>query len=142
MPSRLAFDLPPAAGGRICCACPPLASAAAVLCEPFRLTGSSVVLPQATAPPLIHGANIQPTTAAEFEAIVASVKLAVAQGVQPVRIAKGSSGSYFARNEGKVCVAVFKPKDEEPYGRLNPKVWQRLSLGRGLAAEKLMATAT
>lgn len=41
-------------------------------------------------------------------------------------ITKGSSGSYFARakNEtGKVhTVAVFKPKDEEPYGRLNPKV--------------------
>jgi phosphatidylinositol 4-kinase type 2 len=44
------------------------------------------------------------------------------EGIQPVRIAKGSSGSYFARDENKVCVAVFKPKDEEPYGRLNPKV--------------------
>jgi hypothetical protein len=23
---------------------------------------------------------------------------------------------------------VFKPKDEEPYGRLNPKVWQSADL--------------
>ncbi len=57
-------------------------------------------------------------------------------------IAKGSSGSYFvrARNEaGRIHTvawvfrlslilssliqgSVFKPKDEEPYGRLNPKV--------------------
>jgi len=39
-------------------------------------------------------------------------------------ITKGSSGSYFARAkiDGRVqTVAVFKPKDEEPYGRLNPK---------------------
>ncbi|KAJ6609906.1 phosphatidylinositol 3 and 4-kinase-domain-containing protein [Mycena sp. CBHHK59/15] len=40
-------------------------------------------------------------------------------------ITKGSSGSYFARAKNEVdrvhTVAVFKPKDEEPYGRLNPK---------------------
>lgn len=64
-------------------------------------------------------------------------------------ITKGSSGSYFARAEldGRVqtvaCVlfliihiyvsshrlfSVFKPKDEEPYGRLNPKVYAAQSL--------------
>jgi hypothetical protein len=41
-------------------------------------------------------------------------------------ITKGSSGSYFARTKNEMgrvhTVAVFKPKDEEPYGRLNPKV--------------------
>jgi len=76
---------------------------------------------QAASPGLIHGAE-PPPTSAEFQAVVASVKHAVVEGIQPVRIAKGSSGSYFARDENKVCVAVFKPKDEEPYGRLNPKV--------------------
>ena len=39
-------------------------------------------------------------------------------------IFQGSSGSYFVKNsEGKV-IGVFKPKDEEPYGRLNPK-WMK-----------------
>ncbi|KAK0485950.1 phosphatidylinositol 3 and 4-kinase-domain-containing protein [Armillaria novae-zelandiae] len=66
-----------------------------------------------------------PMTAAEFEALVKSVKSAVSEGIHPKMITKGSSGSYFARaktENGRVhTVAVFKPKDEEPYGRLNPK---------------------
>lgn len=41
-------------------------------------------------------------------------------------ITTGSSGSYFARvqdssTQSIKTVAVFKPKDEEPYGELNPK---------------------
>lgn len=60
----------------------------------------------------------------EFEVIVESVRLAMEQGVQPLMITQGSSGSYFARNpEGKV-VGVFKPKDEEPYAAGNPK-WNK-----------------
>ncbi|KAK0212691.1 phosphatidylinositol 3 and 4-kinase-domain-containing protein [Desarmillaria ectypa] len=66
-----------------------------------------------------------PMTAAEFEALVKSVKSAISEGIHPKMITKGSSGSYFARakiENGRVhTVAVFKPKDEEPYGRLNPK---------------------
>ncbi|KAI6026296.1 phosphatidylinositol 3 and 4-kinase-domain-containing protein [Pisolithus microcarpus] len=53
-----------------------------------------------------------------------SVRNAISAGIHPKMIAKGSSGSYFARAkvDGKVqTTAVFKPKDEEPYGRLNPK---------------------
>lgn len=42
-------------------------------------------------------------------------------GVQPTRISQGSSGSYFCRNSDGKIVGVFKPKNEEPYGRLNPK---------------------
>lgn len=45
--------------------------------------------------------------------------------LKPVRIPKGSSGSYFIHgkndNSSKVIVGVFKPKDEEPYGPLSPK---------------------
>lgn len=37
------------------------------------------------------------------------------------RILQGSSGSYFCRNSEREIVGVFKPKDEEPYGALNPK---------------------
>ncbi|KAI0930568.1 hypothetical protein AcW1_009223 [Taiwanofungus camphoratus] len=60
----------------------------------------------------------------DFDRLVQSVRDAIADGLHPKMISKGSSGSYFARAkvEGRVqTVAVFKPKDEEPYGRLNPK---------------------
>ncbi|KAH6913832.1 phosphatidylinositol 3 and 4-kinase-domain-containing protein [Coprinopsis sp. MPI-PUGE-AT-0042] len=65
-----------------------------------------------------------PMTDGDFDAIVDSVKSAISEGIHPKMITKGSSGSYFARAkvQGRVqTVAVFKPKDEEPYGRLNPK---------------------
>lgn len=54
----------------------------------------------------------------EFIEIVESVKEAILNGTQPIRIVKGSSGSYFARNTEGVVVGVFKPKDEEPFGTL------------------------
>ncbi|KXN90620.1 Phosphatidylinositol 4-kinase lsb6 [Leucoagaricus sp. SymC.cos] len=67
-----------------------------------------------------------PMTQEVFESLVQSVKSAIEEGIHPKMISKGSSGSYFARAKvpgGRVqSVAVFKPKDEEPYGRLNPKV--------------------
>ncbi|KAI8972217.1 phosphatidylinositol 3 and 4-kinase-domain-containing protein [Trametes punicea] len=66
----------------------------------------------------------RPMTAADFERLVQAVRDAIAEGIHPKMITKGSSGSYFARAkiDGRVqTVAVFKPKDEEPYGRLNPK---------------------
>uniref|UniRef100_W8B5C4 Phosphatidylinositol 4-kinase type 2 n=1 Tax=Ceratitis capitata TaxID=7213 RepID=W8B5C4_CERCA len=56
-----------------------------------------------------------------FNEVVLQAENAITAGVMPERIYQGSSGSYFVKNaEGKV-LAVFKPKDEEPYGRLNPK---------------------
>ncbi|KAI0355636.1 hypothetical protein OH77DRAFT_1424578 [Trametes cingulata] len=65
-----------------------------------------------------------PMTAADFDRLVQAVREAIAEGIHPKMITKGSSGSYFARAkiDGRIqTVAVFKPKDEEPYGRLNPK---------------------
>ncbi|RUS81541.1 hypothetical protein EGW08_010711 [Elysia chlorotica] len=57
----------------------------------------------------------------QFEGIVLACELAIEANVFPERIYQGSSGSYFVKNiEGKI-IAVFKPKDEEPYGKLNPK---------------------
>ncbi|XP_068153898.1 phosphatidylinositol 4-kinase type 2-alpha isoform X1 [Drosophila tropicalis] len=56
-----------------------------------------------------------------FSEVVAQSELAIEQGVLPERIYQGSSGSYFVKDPSNRCVAVFKPKDEEPYGRLNPK---------------------
>ncbi|KIW00156.1 uncharacterized protein PV09_08332 [Verruconis gallopava] len=57
----------------------------------------------------------------EFDEIVESVRLAIEQGIHPKLISQGSSGSYFARNSEGKTVAVFKPKDEEPYASRNPK---------------------
>ncbi|XP_005178305.1 uncharacterized protein LOC101890816 isoform X1 [Musca domestica] len=56
-----------------------------------------------------------------FTEIVAQVEFAIEHGVMPERIYQGSSGSYFVKNASGKILAVFKPKDEEPYGRLNPK---------------------
>lgn len=36
--------------------------------------------------------------------------------MQPRLNAKGSSGSYFARDVDGATIGIFKPKDEEPYG--------------------------
>jgi phosphatidylinositol 4-kinase type 2 len=57
----------------------------------------------------------------EFDDIVESVRVAIEMGTHPKLIAQGSSGSYFARNTEGKTVAVFKPKDEEPYASRNPK---------------------
>ncbi|KAF8210266.1 phosphatidylinositol 3 and 4-kinase-domain-containing protein [Mycena galopus ATCC 62051] len=66
-----------------------------------------------------------PMTQSEFDTLALSVRNAIEDGIQPKMITKGSSGSYFARAKNEMdrvhTVAVFKPKDEEPYGRLNPK---------------------
>lgn len=56
-----------------------------------------------------------------FNATVTRVRDAIHAGLPPRLNAKGSSGSYFARDAKATTVAIFKPKDEEPYGNLNPK---------------------
>ncbi|KAG2234549.1 phosphatidylinositol 3 and 4-kinase-domain-containing protein, partial [Thamnidium elegans] len=62
-----------------------------------------------------------PETEDKFNDIVQSVRTAIDNNMQPTRISQGSSGSYFCRNSSGKIVGVFKPKNEEPYGRLNPK---------------------
>ncbi|KAJ1554647.1 phosphatidyl inositol kinase, partial [Cladochytrium tenue] len=64
---------------------------------------------------------VTPVNARHFLDIVEDVRRAISLGVYPTRIAKGSSGSYFCRNTAGAIVGVFKPRDEEPYARLNPK---------------------
>ncbi|KAL5273001.1 PI4K2B family protein [Megaselia abdita] len=56
-----------------------------------------------------------------FNELVAHAETAIDHGIFPERIYQGSSGSYFVKNTSGKIIAVFKPKDEEPYGRLNPK---------------------
>ncbi|EPQ29293.1 uncharacterized protein PFL1_03048 [Pseudozyma flocculosa PF-1] len=77
-----------------------------------------------------HDATLM--SGSEFEQQVRQVKRAIEQGIYPKMITTGSSGSYFVRVPNgdatstaaattTTTVAVFKPKDEEPYGNLNPK---------------------
>ncbi|PFH51476.1 hypothetical protein AMATHDRAFT_142297 [Amanita thiersii Skay4041] len=86
---------------------------------------SAVELPHSYIRPAKTLDHKPPMSQAEYDALIESVKSAIAEGIHPKMIVKGSSGSYFARAKcetGRVqTVAVFKPKDEEPYGRLNPK---------------------
>jgi phosphatidylinositol 4-kinase type 2 len=56
-----------------------------------------------------------------FTDLVRQAEAAIETGLLPERIYQGSSGSYFVRNVDGKTIGVFKPKDEEPYGRLNPK---------------------
>uniref|UniRef100_A0A0K0D234 Phosphatidylinositol 4-kinase type 2 n=1 Tax=Angiostrongylus cantonensis TaxID=6313 RepID=A0A0K0D234_ANGCA len=61
------------------------------------------------------------TAGADFKAVVDEAVRAIHNGIFPERIMQGSSGSYFVKNmQGKI-IGVFKPKNEEPYGHLNPK---------------------
>ncbi|XP_029171480.1 uncharacterized protein LOC114940876 [Nylanderia fulva] len=57
----------------------------------------------------------------QFTELVWQAECAIDNGVYPERIYQGSSGSYFVKNPAGKIIGVFKPKDEEPYGRLNPK---------------------
>jgi len=56
-----------------------------------------------------------------FTEVVRQAEAAIDAGVNPTRIYQGSSGSYFVKDVDGKIIGVFKPKDEEPYGRLNPK---------------------
>lgn len=58
----------------------------------------------------------------EFTNIIREAEAAIDEGIYPARISQGSSGSYFVYDtSSRKKIGVFKPKDEEPYGRLNPK---------------------
>ena len=57
----------------------------------------------------------------QFTELVRQAEMAIERGIYPQRIYQGSSGSYFVKNSDGKTIGVFKPKDEEPYGRLNPK---------------------
>eukprot|EP00096_Caligus_rogercresseyi_P003056 TRINITY_DN1558_c0_g1_i6.p1 TRINITY_DN1558_c0_g1~~TRINITY_DN1558_c0_g1_i6.p1 ORF type:complete len:414 (-),score=98.20 TRINITY_DN1558_c0_g1_i6:411-1652(-) len=56
-----------------------------------------------------------------FNEVIREAETAIDNGFYPQRIYQGSSGSYFVKNSEGKTIGVFKPKDEEPYGRLNPK---------------------
>ncbi|NP_001167203.1 phosphatidylinositol 4-kinase type 2-alpha [Salmo salar] len=57
----------------------------------------------------------------EFREIIRKAERAIDEGIYPERIYQGSSGSYFVKDSQGKIIGVFKPKNEEPYGQLNPK---------------------
>ncbi|KAI3380147.1 hypothetical protein SNEBB_006914 [Seison nebaliae] len=57
----------------------------------------------------------------QFRTLIVDAENAINNSIYPQRILQGSSGSYFVKNSNKDIIGVFKPKDEEPYGILNPK---------------------
>ncbi|KAJ6669147.1 hypothetical protein lerEdw1_007956 [Lerista edwardsae] len=57
----------------------------------------------------------------EFAEVVRLAEVASERGIYPERIYQGSSGSYFVKDPQGKIIGVFKPKNEEPYGQLNPK---------------------
>uniref|UniRef100_A0A0R3RU40 Phosphatidylinositol 4-kinase type 2 n=1 Tax=Elaeophora elaphi TaxID=1147741 RepID=A0A0R3RU40_9BILA len=61
---------------------------------------------------------------AQFANIISDAIHAIREGVYPERIRQGSSGSYFVKNCEGETIGVFKPKNEEPYGQLNPR-WMK-----------------
>ncbi|CAF0749707.1 unnamed protein product [Adineta ricciae] len=65
--------------------------------------------------------NTNITDDPEYAEVIKQAERAIEGSILPVRIAAGSSGSYFVRNLEGRTIGVFKPKDEEPYGRFNPK---------------------
>ncbi|TNN17234.1 Phosphatidylinositol 4-kinase type 2-beta [Schistosoma japonicum] len=77
---------------------------------------NDIFLPD-TYSPLVN--DVQSDT--EFNKVLQNALQAIESGILPERIYQGSSGSYFVKNPDCEKIAVFKPKDEEPYGKLNPK---------------------
>ncbi|OAF70685.1 hypothetical protein A3Q56_01532 [Intoshia linei] len=58
---------------------------------------------------------------ADTQKIFNEARIAINQNILPILSLKGSSGSYLVRNHKNQIIGIFKPKDEEPYGSLNPK---------------------
>ncbi|XP_022222534.2 phosphatidylinositol 4-kinase type 2-alpha isoform X2 [Drosophila obscura] len=94
-----------------------------VVNSPSMVTGSNDTVTVRIARPRCQCANCPLKNMYDplFSEIVAQAEVAIENGVLPERIYQGSSGSYFVKDPSHQCLAVFKPKDEEPYGRLNPK---------------------
>ena len=61
---------------------------------------------------------------ADYRALATSVALAIKSNILPSRIPQGSSGSYYAKDMLGRIVGIFKPKNEEPYGSMNPR-WSK-----------------
>ncbi|XP_042314733.1 phosphatidylinositol 4-kinase type 2-alpha isoform X2 [Sceloporus undulatus] len=87
-------------------------------------SGGTQVPPQAQAGAGLAGAREPRNDFPEdpdFAEVVRLAEQASERGIYPERIYQGSSGSYFVKDPQGKIIGVFKPKNEEPYGQLNPK---------------------
>eukprot|EP00048_Salpingoeca_helianthica_P001648 m.50586 g.50586 ORF g.50586 m.50586 type:complete len:403 (-) comp11599_c0_seq1:21-1229(-) len=82
---------------------------------------SSTPLLQGTKQPSEPQSPTQRSFDQRIYSAVVDVETAIANSIFPERIEQGSSGSYFCKNQENEILGVFKPKNEEPYGHLNPK---------------------
>ncbi|KII67967.1 Phosphatidylinositol 4-kinase type 2-alpha [Thelohanellus kitauei] len=57
----------------------------------------------------------------QFLELVLTANEAINDDIYPSLIHEGSSGSYYVFSKQKKIIGIFKPKNEEPYGKLNPK---------------------
>ncbi|KAJ3358175.1 phosphatidyl inositol kinase [Allomyces javanicus] len=115
-PSKPNAPPPPPGSGSLLPLTPPMPAVVPTAMEPPGRAAASaapVVMPP---PPCLDFVSDN-----EYAGMVESVRAAIDDDAQPMRIGQGSSGSYFCRNVDGQIVGVFKPKDEEPYGDLNPK---------------------
>ncbi|MCP9266226.1 Phosphatidylinositol 4-kinase type 2-beta [Dirofilaria immitis] len=71
-----------------------------------------------------YNENYGSVKSVQFANIIGDAIHAIREGVYPERIRQGSSGSYFVKNCEGETIGVFKPKNEEPYGQLNPR-WMK-----------------
>ncbi|XP_014297666.1 phosphatidylinositol 4-kinase type 2-alpha isoform X2 [Microplitis demolitor] len=99
-----------------------LSPSSLLLSSPANTKSSYTNTPVATAGVSTIGTISGATTNdPQFSELVWQAECAIDNGIYPERIYQGSSGSYFVKNPSGKIIGVFKPKDEEPYGRLNPK---------------------
>ena len=83
---------------------------------PLEILHSVFVPPEGARPATTDGDQAEEAQD-EFDAAVELVRVAINKGIDPKLIKQGSSGSYFMRDSSGRVVAVFKPKDEEPYAQ-------------------------
>ncbi|KNE66264.1 hypothetical protein AMAG_19372 [Allomyces macrogynus ATCC 38327] len=116
-PSKLSAPPPPPPGsGSLLPLTPPMPAVVPTAMEPPGRAAASAAPIVVPPPPCLDFVSDD-----EYAGMVESVRAAIDDDAQPMRIGQGSSGSYFCRNVDGQIVGVFKPKDEEPYGDLNPK---------------------
>src|SRR5690606_37722286 len=65
--------------------------------------------------------QLDPVSKKNFQEVLEETKFAIKLGIQPTLCKKGSSGTYFLRNRLGEKIGIFKPIDEGPHGRNNPR---------------------
>ncbi|GAB4187700.1 MAG: hypothetical protein Tsb0015_06690 [Simkaniaceae bacterium] len=65
--------------------------------------------------------QLDPVSKKNFQEVLEETRFAIKLGIQPTLCKKGSSGTYFLRNRLGEKIGIFKPIDEGPHGRNNPR---------------------